>query len=120
MYASTGLVKFLPRLVGVTDITKLTMGDIQRIDSIVAISKDTEWKDMCHLIMINNFGSSASYNIADKYFQFLIKPYVKDFSDDNLNTLVKVMENNSQISDRSRASSDMEIVNEVIKSKSTF
>ena len=120
LYANRDLIKFLPLLVGSTNIGKLTMGDLKTIDSLISLSKDKEWIDMCHLIMINNFGSSVSYDMADKYFQFLIKPHVKDFSDENLTALVNTMNNNLQIKDRGRASIDMDIVNEVIKSKSTF
>lgn len=120
LFISKDLLKLLPLFIGVNDSGKLQKKDIQAAKDVLSLSATTEWIEMCHKAMINRFSKCSSFDMADNYFDDLVKPYLKDMSVDNLEDLYETMQTNSQISDRRRGESDLETVGSVLKSKRTL
>ncbi|CAH6905437.1 hypothetical protein VCHA34P129_30043 [Vibrio chagasii] len=87
------------------------------VEELLAVSSSERWKSTCYKLIIEGFGESWSYNMADTYFEVLIKPYLKNFNDELLNLLLREMNSNNQISDRNKAESDLRLVKAVIAAK---
>ncbi len=87
------------------------------VKQLFSLSNSDDWVSTCHKMLINGFGESWSYDMADTYFEVLIKPYLKDFNDALLSLLHRKMTSNNQISERSKAENDLRLVNAMITSK---
>lgn len=101
--------------------------DIEKhIDKVLSINWDSDYKkthittqsiievfnytlndnkrDIAFTFLIKMFSKSNQYNIADSRFDNLIRPYINEFTKNELKAIVKAINMNSQIYDRIRAS----------------
>jgi hypothetical protein len=72
-----------------------------------------EFLDLCIVI----FSRSKSYNNADNNFWNAIEPYLEDFTNDQLVSIAKGINNNSQISQRNGASGDSKKIKNILDKK---
>lgn len=113
-YASRSLISEFPALVEV-EVPFDGKQYKERFEKLLALSSDKKWAHTCYKLMIDGFGSSWNYDMADNYFDLLIKPYLKDFDTDNLTHLRRIWELNSQINERRRAGADLDLIDAIIK-----
>lgn len=73
----------------------------------------TEFLDLCIVI----FSRSNSFNNADNNFWNAIEPYLEDFTNDQLVSIVEGINNNYQISQRNGASSDSKKIKTILDKK---
>ena len=73
----------------------------------------TEFLDLCIVI----FSRSKTYNNADNNFWYAIEPYLEDFTNDQLVSIVEGINNNYQISKRNGASGDSKKIKNVLDKK---
>lgn len=73
----------------------------------------TEFLDLCIVI----FSRSKSYNNADSNFWNAIEPYLEDFTNDQLVSIVEGINNNYQISQRNGASGDSKKIKNILDKK---
>ena len=75
-------------------------------ESILAVFKyaiNEGQRDLAFDFLIQMFGKSEQYAVADNRFENLIKPNLNDLSEKELKQLVKAINENSQINDRRQA-----------------
>lgn len=68
-------------------------------------------------LAIYSFGQSRYYDTADSRFDYLIQPYISDFSEENLHKLIEYSNSNNQIYDRIKAKTTNAIIKEHIDKK---
>ena len=99
-----------PDFVGSNDRPGFNEIDEENIKMMLSMSSSESWKQSCYLILIQRFGGSWSFDMANKYFDKLIKPYARNYSNENIDKLIHFMDTNPQISERNRASQDKNII----------
>lgn len=115
-FANDAFLESIQKIINVDD--NFSAKDNSKIvEELLAVSLSDSWQSTCYKLIIDGFGESWSYNMADTYFEVLIKPYLKNLNDELLNLLVQKMNSNNQISDRNKAEADLNLVKSVIASK---
>ena len=117
LYANCNFIDELSNLI--IDIESKNVSEIKSIvQEMLKLSQDDKWIASCHRLVIIGFLKSDSFNRADNYFDTLIRPFVKGFSEANLALLKQYMLSNNQISNRNQAEEDLKFVQAVITAKS--
>lgn len=115
-YVNQRVIDELPQLI-VLDSKVSESKRAKYLESMRNISSSPNWLNSCNNIAIDGFSKVWSYNIADSYFSEIIQPNLKNFNEDQIRNLMRVMESNGQIRDRNRAETDMKIVRETLESR---
>lgn len=79
--------------------------DPSTLEYINEIAVDQGFTKQANQLSILSFGESRNFNVADSRFRLLIRPILDELDVDDLQVLLKVIHDNSQIHNRSRASS---------------
>lgn len=72
----------------------------QTINEIYNIAREFVSKKFANSFIINMYGHSNNYNVADIRYDGLISPNIENFDKENLSLLVKVIDENGQIHSR--------------------
>lgn len=116
-HASDDFLRELTSIILINELTYNAKQHKEYVSHILSFSSTPQWANACHKLIIDGFASSWSYNMADNYFDELIKPYANYFNENNLQHLTGVMSMYGQISGRRRAKADSDFIEAVIKSK---
>ena len=81
---------------------------------MLSMSRDVGLEERALDIAIAQFGWSISFDMADGYFNSLIKPNVRLFSKKQLEKLIKEVESNNQIYGRGRAATHHRLITQVV------
>lgn len=87
------------------------------INFLEKLSYEHSCLDEFYELLISNFGSSGSFDTADRRFELCIAPYLRDFSDNHFYELLKLINGNSQLHNRGRAIHDNRIIKEYADQK---
>ncbi|MBB1404810.1 TMF family protein [Pseudoalteromonas sp. SG44-5] len=115
-FASKQLISEFPKIINFGEVYKLS-DNVLYVEKMLSLSSSSEWIDACHRLIIEGFANSWNFNMADSYFDSLIRPYLNAFNHDNLGLLISRMNTNGQINGRNRASADLLEVQSAIKLK---
>ncbi|ENG6063596.1 hypothetical protein ABUV39_003550 [Vibrio cholerae] len=108
-YVNKNTIKELPKLMMLDGVDSISKRAIY-LNNMKSASEDSDWLYSCNEIAIYGFSKVRSYDMADEYFNELIRPNLNSMDDEQIQRLVRVMESNGQISGRNRAKTDMNTV----------
>lgn len=115
-YANDAFLKDIENVLNIED--SFSVGELSKsLNSLLAISISEKWKNTCYIMLVESFGKVWSFNMADSYFEELIKPHLKYFNDDVLKLLIYKMNSNDQINGRKRAENDLKLVKSVVAAR---
>jgi len=92
------------------------LGD-EAFSHLCSLSKDTEAYSKVLSIGITLYAQSSSFNTADHRYQAFIRPFLEDYTREQVELFLKQTEDNGQTWGRGRSSTDYQEIKQVIDSK---
>ena len=86
IYANTNFLISLKTLANVDDGFSVNEYSTS-LKKLLSISTDEIWQSTCFQMLIDGFGKCWSFNMADSYFEHLIKPYLNNLNNELLKSL---------------------------------